>query len=143
MTCSSAEWLRGCGLFRPPAARDVLLSRYEFDVVERPASIEISLRGCVEAEVRKPEPVRHRLYPVRFLASGSLRAEVDVHRAVSVLLESLGRRGHFCLEPLVADQAARVHVVDRDGPELLHWRIRRDPQSIRLAAVEPVAVLVA
>src|SRR6516225_2401621 len=58
-----------------------------FNVWQRPASVEVGLPGCVEPEVRKPELVRRRLHPVRFLSGGSRRPKIQVHRAVRVLLK--------------------------------------------------------
>src|SRR5262245_17726716 len=46
-------------------------------------------------EIGKPELVRSGLYPVTFLAAGSLWPEIQVHGAVGVLLEFRGFRGDF------------------------------------------------
>src|SRR5262245_52741441 len=43
-------------------------SPHFLDVGQRPAAIEVRLRGCVEPEVREPELVGHRFHPVAFLA---------------------------------------------------------------------------
>src|SRR5262249_16354699 len=118
-------------------------SLHLLNVRQWPASIEIRLRGRIETEVRKPELVRRCLYPVALLTAGTLRPQIQIHRSIDILLEFLGVRGNFRLLCLVAEERARIDVVDRHGPELLHRWIARDAQAIRFAAVEPVAILVA
>src|SRR5262245_37963657 len=59
---------------RPPSG-----SLHLLNVGQRPASIEIGLRGSVEAEVREPELARHGLYPVTLLPAGGRRPEIHIH----------------------------------------------------------------
>src|SRR5262245_60224676 len=113
------------------------------NVRKGPASIEISLRWCIQAKVWEPEFVWHRLHPVTLLAARCGRSEIHIHRTVCVFLKSLGVGGHFGFQCFVAKEIASVNVVHRHCPELLHWRIGRDAQTIRLTTVKPVAVLVA
>ena len=80
-------------------------------------------------------------HPVRLLARRRLRAEVEVDRAVGVLLH-LGDLRRAAGARHVADQRMGLPVVGRDRPILLDRRVGWHGQAIGLAAVEGVAVLV-
>src|SRR5689334_15404127 len=54
------------------------------DVVGLPGLAEERFRWAVEAQIREPTLARNGLDPVLFFSSRGLRAEVDVHRAISV-----------------------------------------------------------
>jgi hypothetical protein len=62
---------------------------YHLNVRHRPALVEERLLRSVEAEPREPALLHRGLNPVRLLTGGHLRAEVNVHRAVGVLAQSL------------------------------------------------------
>src|SRR5262245_18655399 len=117
------------------------LQLHNFEITQWPAPVKVRLRGFVEAEVREPVAARHSGNPVALESFRRLRPAVDIHGPVRVFLQIHARR--LVGDPLLVDeQRTRVDVVERDGPEELHRRVRRNAQAIALAAVEPVAALV-
>jgi hypothetical protein len=54
------------------------------NVVRLPCLVEERFRWAVEAQIREPTFARNGLDPILFFSFWGLRAEVDVHRAISV-----------------------------------------------------------
>src|SRR5271157_4436672 len=77
-----------------------------FDVRQHPRPIKVRFGGGVQAEVGEPCLAGHGRNPVLLEARWRLRADVEVHRAVSVLHEIGLARGTVGKLFLVVDQAA-------------------------------------
>src|SRR5271166_5560959 len=106
-----------------------------FDVRHLPTLVLGCLLRAIEAEPRKPVLTLRGIDPVRLLAGGRLRAKVNVHRTIWVLLHPLVRGGDY--EPVsVAEEGRCRHVVHGERPELLHRNIRRNMQLVVVASLE-------
>src|SRR6185295_4058962 len=99
------------------------------DVRQPPRLLEQRLLRAVEAEENLEPSVGARGNPVRFLAVRGFRAEVDVHRAVVVLLQSR-RLGRAARPAGVTDGRVCVAVVDGRRPVLPDRGVRGHRQAI-------------
>src|SRR5690349_8100240 len=115
---------------------------YFLDVRQHPLLLEELLLRRVEAEHQLETALRVGRYPVRILPSGRDGAEVNVHRAVSVLLHLRDLRGAAGAGH-VLDQRVRLAVIRGNRPILFNRWISGDSQTIGLATIKRVAVLVA
>src|SRR5580698_4381311 len=80
-------------------------------------------------------------YPIRLFPLRGLGTEVDVHRAVTVFLQSRRLRG--AAGPLcIAYQRVSLAVVDRRRPVLPDGCIRWNVEPVNRTAAEAVAILV-
>src|SRR5271165_64071 len=104
--------------------------------VRHPPSLVLGcLLRAIEAEPRKPVLTLRGIDPVRLLAGGRLRAKVDVHRTIWVLLHPLVRGGDD--EPVgVAEEGRCRHVVHGDRPELLHRNVCGNMQLVVIPSLE-------
>ncbi len=78
---------------------------------------------------------------VRLVSGRRLRAKVEVHRAVGVLLQLLVERAERKARR-VKDEARRLETVDRDRPELSHRHLRRNVQAVVVPTLQHVAAIV-
>src|SRR5262245_28412978 len=80
-------------------------------------------------------------YPVRLLAGRRGGPEIDIDRAILVLLQLWNLRGAACARH-VPVQRMRLPIISGHRPVLFNWHIWRNVQAIGLGAVESIAVLV-
>src|SRR5499426_790933 len=148
MACFLQGWRRRTRVVRLLPSETSLVVRPEslgswlfhfLDIRQRPFLLEERLLGTVNAEQDFELPAGAGGNPVRFLALGCLRAEIDVDRAVRVLLQSDVLRG--AAEPfLIADERMSRAIVGGRGPVLRDRRVRRYRESIGPSAGEGPAL---
>src|SRR5499426_3490447 len=131
------EWWRG----RAIAGSSTSLSSDLLHVRQDPGLFKKFLLRCVGTEHQLETARRIGRYPVGLLPGRWSRAEENVDRAVGILLHVGNLRGAARARH-VPDQRMRSPVVGGDRPVLLDRGIRRHAQTIGLAAVVGIAVLV-
>src|SRR5580704_4473291 len=95
------------------------MSLHERDLTRPPGLVEPRLQWPVHAQNHKPALARNRLQPVVLFACRGFGREINIERAVCVLLDPL-RLASDCWEFLARLQhRARLRVVNRDGPEVI------------------------
>ena len=150
LVASAAAVLSACGRRPvPPGGRRIAYCEPALlhldDVVGLPGLIEKGFERSVESEEREPAFAGRRLDPVLGVVSASRRRvgpEVDVDGTIDIRDRS-GVAAHRRERLATAQDRAAVGVVGDDRPEVLRGDVRRDVQTIALAAVEESAGRVA
>jgi hypothetical protein len=94
------------------------LPAHQLTAAGEPA-VEIGFGWRIEAEPGEPRLAGHGRNPVFLKTLRGGRTEVEVHRSVRVFQEVRLAGNAIGNLLFVLDQVTRVHVVERDGPELL------------------------
>src|SRR5580704_9973190 len=113
-----------------------MMSLHQRDLTRPPGLVEPRLQWSVHAKDHKPALARNRLQPVVLFACRRFWREIDVERAIRVLLYSLSLASD-CREALAGLQhRARLRVVHRDRPEVVYRHIGRQMEFVGFGAIE-------
>lgn len=121
-----------------------IFSDFEFNVVlfnqhdftRPPGLLKPWFERAIHSENDEPALAGNGLEPVVLVSLGSLRGEVDVSRAVIVVLDPLGLATDGGEELAGLEHRTGLCVVNRDCPEVIDRRICWNVQLVGLSAIE-------